>query len=75
MNQNYKQRSYQFTNIEKLLSLLFFYFDISFFFILMHQAPLLHNKHKICQITHVFKIPFTSKLFSQKNSVDVDKHI
>ena len=41
----------------------------------MHQAPLLHNKHKICQITHVFKIPFTSKLFSQKNSVDVDKHI
>ena len=36
----------------------------------MHQATLLHNKHKICQITHVFKIPFTNKLFSQKNSVD-----
>ena len=46
-----------------------------FSFILMHQAPLLHNKHKICQITHVFKIPFTNKLFSQKNSVDVVKHI
>ena len=41
----------------------------------MHQAPLLHNKHKICQITHVFKIPFTNKLFSQKNSCDIVKHI
>ena len=46
-----------------------------FSFILMHQAPLLHNKHKICQITHVFKIPFTNKLFSQKNSCDIVKHI
>lgn len=58
-----------YNNLQILNNCFHYCFSIVIFrfsFILMHQAPLLHNKHKICQITRVFQILYTNKLFSQK---------